>query len=209
MQFNFNIDQSSAFSAYANPMTTESSREAENRRLASLRSKQDMQALETHMRTLALETEAARNAELQAEEAEKVAARLRNDAEMRKKQVERRHKLASDFQASTRSNSVQKQFTSGSFDDRLVSRKTEKKYFLANSDDDFVSRRSLACEEFRKQQVASRRNLEEMFHKKNLERMNQQLESMDSQRTLDCTNTSVSLEFARLVAMQKLADSRD
>jgi len=53
-------------------MTTESSREAENRRLASLKSKQDMQALETHMRNLALETDAARNAELQAEEAVKI-----------------------------------------------------------------------------------------------------------------------------------------
>ena len=209
MQFNFNIDQYSGFSAYANPMTTESSRETENRRLASLKSKQDIQALQTHMRNLALEQEAARNAELQAEEAEKVAARLRNDAEMRKKQVELRHKKASDFEAKTRMNSVQKQFTSDSFDDRLVSRKTEKKYFLANSVNDFVSRSNLADEEFRKQQVASRLNREEVFHKKNLELMNKELESMDSQRNLDRTNRSVSLEFARLVAMQKLAASQD
>jgi hypothetical protein len=213
MQFDFNIDQSCAFSAYTNPMTTELSIETENQRLASLRSKQDMKALETHMRQLDLETEEARNAELQAEEAEKIAARMRNNAEIRKQQVERRHNLANLFQANTRSNSAKNQFTDSIFDDRLMSRKLEKKEFLKNvfnhSDNNFVSESNLADEEFRKNQVVFRRNLEEEFQKKHLEHLNQKLQSMDSKRSLDRTNTSVSLEFARHIALQKLAASRD
>lgn len=213
MQFDFNIDQSCAFSAYTNPMTTELSIETENRRLASLKSKQDMKALESHMTQLALETEEARNAELQAEEAENIAARMRNNAEIRKQQVERRHNLASVFQANTRSNSAKHQFTDGNFEDRLMSRKLEKREFLKNvfnhSDNNFVSQSNLADEEFRKRQVASRRNLEEGFQRKHLEHLNQQLQLMDSKRSLDRTNTSVSLESARLIALQKLAASRD
>jgi len=213
MQYNFNLDESCAFSAYKNPMTTEASREAEMRRLSSLKTKQDMIALENNMRQLAFETEEARNADLEADAAEKVAARLRSNAELRKKQVQCRLRLENEFKEKARSNSAQQQFTNGNFDDTLRSRKLEKQEFVNSifnptqlgNDNDFVSRSKLAEQEFRKNQAESCRMLEQEFHQKNLQRLNKQLESMDSQRTLARTNTGNSIEFARLMALNKLS----
>ena len=87
MQFNFSVNESSGFTAYTSPMTTESSRLAETRRLASLKSKQD------HI---------DRNTELLYEEAEKVAAQLRIEAELRNN----RRNLESKCQENLRRNSA-------------------------------------------------------------------------------------------------------
>jgi len=96
MRFNFSVNESSGFTAYTSPMTTESSRLAETRRLASLKSKQD------HI---------DRNAELLDEEAEKVAAQVRTEAELRNN----RRNLEMKFQENVRRNSARRY---GNSDDR-------------------------------------------------------------------------------------------
>jgi len=96
MQFNFSVNESSGFTAYTSPMTTESSRLAETRRLASLKSKQD------HI---------DRNTELLYEEAEKVAAQLRIEDELRNN----RRNLERKFQENVRINSARRY---GNSDDR-------------------------------------------------------------------------------------------
>ena len=94
MQFNFSVDESSGFTAYTSPMATESSRQAEARRLASWKSKQDPQ-----------------HAELLAEEAEKVAAQLRIEHELRNN----RRNLERKSQENVRINSARRY---GNSDDR-------------------------------------------------------------------------------------------